>query len=65
LINEKFSQEYHSFLKHSCKFYFYFYFYKNLADHKKKIDAMVTDQDERMRKLNLLKQLKERFYQNN
>ncbi len=33
----------------------------NLAEHKKKIDSLVIDQGERMRRMELLKNLKEKL----
>jgi hypothetical protein len=47
-INEKMSMEYHFFLKFT-------------HEHKKKVESLVTDQGERLRKIEILKSLKKKL----
>jgi hypothetical protein len=50
--NTMLTQEVHTFLKHA-------------SEYKKKTDAIVSDQSDRMRKMELLKSMRERFMGSN
>lgn len=62
-FNEKLAFECKSILQHSCKFTSDCLFNSStIAEYKGKIDSMITDTNDRMRNLDILKQLREQLF---